>query len=102
MEKKTSDERALYEECFDLDQAFLDWLRVRLPIYLKSAEGLIDFERSPDFTYNGAQYKQNELIRMMIRDLEIADAHSIFDREYGAAVDEILDIWRIIFYVMWW
>lgn len=102
MKKKTIKKHKLYDDCISLDHAFLDWLRERLPFYLKSAEKFIDFEHDHMYTYKDKQYKQNELVRIMIKDLDIANMYDLMDTEYLNAVDEILDIWKLVFHAMWW
>lgn len=102
MKKKTIEKRRIYRECYDLDLAFLDWLRVRLPVYLKSARTMIDFERSKHFNYNGKDYRQDELIEIMIEDLRVAEVYDALDEEYQVAVNEILEIWKEVFGAMWW
>lgn len=102
MKKKTIKKRKIYRECYDLDQAFLDWLRVRLPVYLKSARNIIDFKRSRYYLYNGKEYHQDELIEMMIKDLKIAEVYNLWDKEYQVAVNEILEIWKEVCGAMWW
>lgn len=101
MKKQTIKKRNLHKECWNLDGAFLKWLRVRLPIYLKDADRIVNLDYHT-WEYKGETLTQKQLIKRMIKNLELEDALSEYDPRWHNAVDEILEIWSLIFHSMWW
>ena len=93
--------KKLSEECWDLDLAFLKWLQERLPVYLKEAGQIVDLTYYK-FTYNNVEYTQKDLIIHMIKLVNEAIDMDMYDEKYSVIVDEILDLWKMVFYCMWW
>ena len=93
--------KKLSEECWDLDLAFLKWLQEHLPVYLKDAEQIVDLTYYK-FTYNNIEYTQKDLIIHMIKLVNEAIDMDMYDERYSVIVDEILDLWKMVFYCMWW
>lgn len=100
MKKKTINKRKISRECYALDYAFYEWLRERLPVYLKEAGKAVDlnFHR---FEYKGEQYTQRELIERMIYLLRSLDGNCVLDEDWEKS-KEVLEIWAIIAPAMWW
>lgn len=101
MNKKTIRKRKLRKECFNLDQAFLKWLKEHLEVYLHDASKIVDFSFR-DFEHRGKMYKQDELIKRMLRLIDTAYTLYDYDEKYAEAIDELLDIWKLVFHSMWW
>lgn len=94
--------KKIYKDCWDLDQAFLKWLGKRLPVYLESAEKIVDLEES-SITFRGKNYTQKEIIIKMIEILnEIEETNDTWNEDYPVLIDELLDLWRVVFLYMWW
>ena len=93
--------KKLSEECWDLDLAFLTWLQERLPVFLKDAGQIVDLTYYK-FTYNNIEYTQKDLITHMIKLVNEAVDMDMYDEKYSVIVDEILDLWKMVFYCMWW
>ena len=93
--------KKLSEECWDLDLAFLKWLQERLPVFLKDAGQIVDLTYYK-FTYNNIEYTQKDLITHMIELVNEAIDMDMYDEKYSVIVDEILDLWKMVFYCMWW
>ena len=93
--------KKLSKECWDLDLAFLKWLQEHLPVYLKDAEQIVDLTYYK-FTYNNIEYTQKDLIIHMIKLVNEAVDMDMYDEKYSVIVDEILDLWKMVFYCMWW
>lgn len=95
------EEKKIYKECYDLDYSFIKWLNIRLKIYLKGASNIIDLTFYK-FEFNGKIYTQEELIKKMIKlsdEILLADFH---DEDYYKKIDDLLEIWKLVFHVMWW
>ena len=93
--------KKLSKECWDLDLAFLKWLQEHLPVYLKDAEQIVDLTYYK-FTYNNIEYTQKDLIIHMIKLVNEAINMDMYNEKYSVIVDEILDLWKMVFYCMWW
>lgn len=99
--KNTIKKYKIKRECWDLDRAFLIWLRERLPVYLHDADRFVDLNFHK-FTYHEKEYTQRELIVRMIHLLDSISADNIdFDDEYNS-INEVLEIWSLVFHTMWW
>lgn len=95
------EEKKIYKECYDLDYSFIKWLNIRLKIYLKGASNIIDLTFYK-FEFNGKIYTQEELIKKMIKlsdEILLADFH---DEDCYKKIDDLLEIWKLVFHVMWW
>ena len=54
------------------------------------------------FTYNNIEYTQKDLIIHMIKLVNEAIDMDMYDEKYSIIVDEILDLWKMVFHCMWW
>lgn len=101
MTKKAIAKRKITRDCFDLDQAWLKWLSERLPVYLRDARKMIDFSFHK-FTHRGKECQQDELVERMIVLVNKAMAIDFGEPEYDEVIDELMEIWKLIFHAMWW
>lgn len=95
------EEKKIYKECYDLDLSFIKWLNSRLKIYLKGASNIIDLTFYK-FEFKGENYTQEELIKKMIKLSDEILVGDWIDEGYSEKIDELLDIWKLVFKVMWW
>ena len=103
MKKKTINKKKISKECWNLNVTFLNWLRVRLPVYLREASTIIDLDWRR-FKYRGEELTQRQLIERMIYLLKIIEGKDFWDgkEEYEEPCNEILEIWSTVFHAMWW
>ena len=100
MKKNTIKKRKIHRDCWDLDWAFLFWLKERLPVYLKDAGKFVNLDYHK-FEYNGKTYTQREVIERMIHLLDMLPDDD-WQEEWDTHTNEILDLWKIVFPAMWW
>ena len=92
------------DETWNLDYEFIKWINSRFKKYKELASKIVDLE-DHKFTYKRKKYTQLELIDKVI---ELSDTllasywvyEDDFDK-YGIA-NEIFDIFKTIFWAMWW
>lgn len=92
------------DETWNLDYEFIKWINSRFKKYKEKTIGIVDLEYHT-FTYKRKKYTQLELIDKVI---ELSDTllanywvyEDDFDR-YRIA-NEICDIFKLIFWTMWW
>lgn len=97
MKHNTIKKKRIRRDCWNLDFAFYQWLKERLPIYLKDAGRIIDLEYFK-LEFRGKEYTQKELIERMIELLHFVDDYDL-DLVKGK---EVLEIWAMIAPAMWW
>ncbi len=100
MKHKTIKKRRISRECWNLDNAFYDWLRERLPVYLKEAGAFVNLEFYK-FDHRGKEYTQKELIEYMIHLLDVIKNEDDLMRQFEEE-KEVLEIWAKIAPAMWW
>lgn len=94
--------KKISRECWSLNSSFLNWLRVHLPVYLKEADCVVDLTYDK-FVHRGSEYTLKQLIERMITLLASIEKKGSWDGDiYYDTVDEILDIWKLVFHAMWW
>lgn len=101
MKKCTIKKNNIRKDCWNLDQAFLKWLEEHLRVYLKDASNFVDLTYHK-FTYKDKEYTQHDIILRMLHLLEQIRYKDSWDKDYPEAVDEILDLWKLVFHSMWW
>lgn len=101
MKKKTINKRRISKECWGLDYAWLEWLRERLPVFLKEADRVVNLEYHT-FSYRGKTWTQKALIEELIKLLKSIDGKDEWDDGYVEVCDDIIDIWKLIYHYMWW
>ena len=65
MKKKTINKKKIRKECWDLDSAFLKWLKEHLIVYLKEASKVVDLNWHK-FQYKGEELTQEQIIKKNI------------------------------------
>lgn len=98
--KNTIKKYQIKRDCWDLDIAFLKWLRERLPVYLHDAGKFVDLTYYK-FEYEGREYTQEELIKYLIRLLDEMPSFNLVP-EWDTYISKILDVWKLLFPAMWW
>lgn len=100
MSKKNSiKKKKIRKDCWNLDVSFIHWLKERLPVYLKDASSVVNLNCSK-ITYKDKEYTQEEIIKRMIELINLIEDDYIFSE--SAYVDELLDLWKLVFRKMWW
>ena len=95
------------DETWNLDWEFFRWINSRFKQYIKDANEIVDLEFYK-FKYKGKEYTQLELINKVIK-----LTNKLIDEDYfmgkleeaeeiTKTKDEVLDIFKIIFFSMWW
>ena len=98
--KNNIKKRKLHRDCWSLDASFIIWLNEHLKVYLKDADKIVDLEYNK-FEYNGKEYTHKELIKRMIYLSNYLIKYYYLDTK-REKVDELLDIWKLVFSAMWW
>lgn len=99
--KNTIKKYKIKRDCWDLDKAFLIWLHERLPVYLHDAGVLVDLNYHK-FIYHEKEYTQRELVVRMIHLLDSICAGIVDLEEEYNSINEVLEIWSLVFHAMWW
>lgn len=93
------------DECYDLDYTFVKWINSRFKTYLKQASRMVDLEYHT-FTYKRKKYTQKEIIERIIylSDELLNDNkyYSYDDQEIYTMSHEILDLFKLVYWHMWW
>lgn len=96
-----------YEECntdWNLNYEFIHWVNYWFKVYLENADTIVDLEYRR-YTYAGEEYSQKEIIEEVIkltdefieREWELGG-----ENELNEKLDEIFDLFRLVFWNMWW
>lgn len=102
MKKKSIEKRQLHRDCWDLNSAFVKWLYVRVPIYLRDASKMVNLDWHK-FDWQGEQRTQREMIQLLINDLEYVEHYTSGNLDlFEKKMKEIMDIWYLIYPTMWW
>lgn len=90
------------DETWNLDCEFIKWVNSRFKKYKEEAGKIVDLEFHK-FQYEGKEYTQLELIDKVIKlSNEYIDTNLLFEDKLGSIKDEIFDIFKLIFWTMWW
>lgn len=94
-----------FEDCntdWNLNVEFIHWLNYHLKRYLENAEKIVDLTYRK-FTYAGKEFTQKEVIEELIRltDEFLKDEWGD-ERKQLEIVDEIFDLFHLVFWNMWW
>lgn len=103
MKKKTIKKKKLSKECWSLDYQFIEWLNEHLKVYKKDASKFINLEFHK-FEYQNREWTQREIIDRLIvlTDILVTDYDYLYPNEQEDKVNEMLDLWKIVFPAMWW
>lgn len=95
------------DETYNLNYQFIKWINVRFKKYKELANKRVDLGYHK-FTYQGKEYTQLELIEREIYLTEelLGDDFWSFDTikitKTKEMVEEVFDIFKLIFFTMWW
>lgn len=102
--KKHLENVRISRECWNLDYSFCDWLNKHLKVFKRDASKLINLEFHK-YEYKGKEITQLEVIDRLI---ELTDYY-IYTEDYLTdldidveKVDEMLDLFKLVFYDLWW
>lgn len=90
------------DECYNLDYTFIKWINSRFKTYLKQASEIVDLEYHT-FTYKHKKYTQKEIIERIIYlsdDILNYELDEYLDPI--ASVSEIFDLFKLVYWNMWW
>lgn len=96
--------KQITRDCWDLDHAWLYWLKERLPVYLKDAGRYIDLEYYKFVGYRGEILTQRELVIRMIKLINWLTSPEVDDwsDEYDKKYRELMHLWSISSRALWW
>lgn len=90
------------DETWNLDYEFIKWVNSRFKKYKEKASKIVDLEFHR-FEYEGKEYTQLELIDKVIKlSNEYIDTNLLSGDKLNSIKDEIFDIFKLIFWTMWW
>lgn len=91
------------DETWNLDYEFIKWANSRFKKYKEKAGKIVDLEFHK-FTYKKKKYTQLELIDKVIKlsDEYISLSVGAFEDKLDPLKNEIFDIFKLIFWTMWW
>lgn len=90
------------DETWNLDCEFIKWVNSRFKKYKEEAGKIVDLEFHK-FQYEGKEYTQLELIDKVIKlSNEYIDTNLLSKDKLNSIKDEIFDIFKLIFWTMWW
>lgn len=90
------------DETWNLDYEFIKWVNSRFKKYKEKASKIVDLEFHR-FEYEGKEYTQLELIDKVIKlSNEYIDIDLLSEDKLDPIKDEIFDIFKLIFWTMWW
>ena len=95
------------DETWNLDYEFIKWVNSRFKKYKEKAIGAVDLE------YHKFKYKRKEYTQLQLIDRVIELTDEILTDEYWNLIytdaeriekikDEVFDIFKLIYGVMWW
>lgn len=90
------------DETWNLDYEFIKWVNSRFKKYKEKAGKIVDLEFHR-FEYEGKEYTQLELIDKVIKlSNKYIDTNLLSEDKLNSIKDEIFDIFKLIFWTMWW
>ena len=90
------------DETWNLDYEFIKWVNSRFKKYKEKAGKIVDLEFHR-FEYEDKEYTQLELIDKVIKlSNEYIDTNLPSEDKLNSIKDEIFDIFKLIFWTMWW
>lgn len=99
---RTIKNNKISKECWNLDYSFVKWLNEHLKVYKKEASKIVDLEYHT-FEYRGRKYTQLEIIdRMIFLSDELMFYYYDWGDFYKEYIEQLLDLWKIVFEAMWW
>ena len=90
------------DETWNLDYEFIKWVNSRFKKYKEKASKIVDLEFHR-FEYESKEYTQLQLIDKVIKlSNEYIDTNLLSEDKLNSIKDEIFDIFKLIFWTMWW
>lgn len=92
------------DEIWNMDYEFIKWLNSRFKKYKEEAKDKIDLNYYK-FTYKNKKYTQLQIIDRIIELTDYILQNNYFDIKFknkDIIIDEIFDLFRLVFYFMWW
>lgn len=96
------------DECWNLDYQFILWVNSRFKQYKKDASEIVDLNYHK-FKYKGKTYPLSYLIdKVIMLSNTLIDEKQYFDLVHSdndkiqKTINEIFDIFKLIFGAMWW
>lgn len=94
------------DECWNLNYEFIKWVNSRFKKFKEQATKIVDLEYRK-FTYKGKKYTQLELINKLIKLTdEVIDGDywncDITTLNIDKIKNEIFDMFKLIYWAMWW
>lgn len=89
------------DETWNLNYEFIKWINSRFKKYKELASKIVDLENHK-FTYKRKKYTQLELIDKVI---ELSDEYidsDFLEDKLDQIKNEIFDIFKLVFWTMWW
>lgn len=100
--QRSIDRRKLHKDCWNLDYAFIKWLNQHLIVFKKDASKIVDLEYYK-FEYHGQELTQLQIIDKLIRlTTEILVSSDMWEQSCCDKVNEVLELWKLVFPTMWW
>ena len=99
--KKKRSKDNIHRECWNLDYSFLNWLEEHLKIYKEDASKIVNLTFHK-FVYNDKEYTQIEIIDKILFLIKEAKGQNVWSTFYEKDINEILDLWKLVFPAMWW
>lgn len=86
-----------------LNMEFIYWLNKWFKEYKKNASKIVDLTYHK-FTYKDREMTQIEIIDRIIEltDIIKKDADGFWNKEVMPLVDEVFELFHLVFYAMWW
>ena len=86
---------------WNINTEFIYWINYWFKEYRDKAGIDLSFHR---FEYKGKEYTQKEIIDRVIEVTEeiIKDDDCFWDKDVAKKVDEVFDLFHLVFYAMWW
>ena len=96
--------KQITKDCWHLQYAWLNWLKERLPVYLKDADRNIDLEYYKFVGYKGEILTEKEVVIRMIELVNWLTSPEVNDwsEEYAKKYKELLHLWSISSRALWW
>lgn len=89
------------DETWNLDFEFIKWVNSRFKKYLEKSSGIVDLEYHT-FVYKRKKHTQLELINKVIKLSDEYINSECFEDKLEPIKNEIFDIFKLIFWTMWW
>ena len=101
MNKETIKKKKIRTECYDMRYSFIKWTNEHFKQYLKDSIKIVDLDYHK-YEYNNKIYTQREIIERIIYLSNCLLSSNIILETDEKMHEEILDLFRLVYYSMWW